>query len=111
MSVATETTTKHFVDLWQKETTLRRRRIVIESPSDWDMKRLSRLNGEQLARLADEYGSDSEWEIEDVEPHDIENIDISGPVESDLSPDIVFAHNKVGDLIDYETGDLATFTD
>lgn len=109
MNVATETTTKHFVDLWQKETTLRRRRIVIEAPSEWTMENLSSLDGEELARLADEYGSDSEWEIEDVEPHDVESIDISGPVEPNLSPDIVFTHNKAGDLIDAETGDLASF--
>jgi hypothetical protein len=109
MNVATEQTTKHYVDLWAKETTLWRRQIVIEAPSDWDMKRLSRLDGEQLARLADEYCSDSEWEIDDVEPHDVESIDISGPVEADLSPDIVFGQNKLGDLIDVETGDLASF--
>lgn len=111
MSVATETTTKHFVDLWQKETTLRRRQIVIEAPSEWTMESLSHLDGEELARLADEYGCDSDWEIEDVEPHDVERIDISGPVEAKLSPDIVFKANNEGDLIDYETGDLATFTD
>jgi hypothetical protein len=109
MSVATEQTTKHFVDLWQTETTLRRRRIVIEAPSEWTMENLSSLDGEQLARLADEYGSDSEWEIEDVEPHDVERIDVSGPVEVKFPPDIVFKANNEGDLIDYETGDLASF--
>lgn len=71
MSVATETTTKHFVDLWQRKTTLRRRQIVIEAPSEWNMERLSHLDGEELARLADEYGCDSDWEIEDVEPLDV----------------------------------------
>ena len=73
------------------------------------MESLSHLDGEELARLADEYGCDSGWEIEDVEPHAIESIDISGPVEADLSPDIVFTQNKVADLIDAETGDLASF--
>ena len=112
MSVATETeqTTKHFVDLWERETVLRRQRIVIEAPSEWDASRLASLNGEELARLANEYGCDADWEIEDADGWEgLSEIDVSGPVANDITPDIVFRSNKVGDLIESESGDPAAF--
>ena len=37
-------------------------------------------------------------------------IDVSGPVPDNLSPDIIFTMNKVGDLIEAESGDPAAFT-
>lgn len=111
MTVATEQTTKHFVDLWARETILRRRRIVIEAPAGWDASRLADLDGEELSRLADEYGCDADWEIEEAE--DWENsssIDVSGPVADDIEPDIVFNMSKFGELIDIDSGERATFT-
>lgn len=111
MSVATEQTTKHFVDLWARETILRRRRIVIEAPAGWDASRLADLDGGELSRLADEYGCDADWEIEEAEDwEDSSSIDVSGPVPEDITPDIVFKVNKVGDLIEAESGDPAAFT-
>lgn len=111
MSVATEQSTKHFVDLWQTETVLRRKQIVIEAPSDWDASRLAALDGEELSRLADEYNSDADWETEEVEDWEVKSrIDVSGPVPDNLSPDIIFTMNKVGDLIEAESGDPAAFT-
>ncbi|MBX3444357.1 MAG: hypothetical protein KF774_18290 [Planctomyces sp.] len=111
MSVATEQTTKHFVDLWARETILRRRRIVIEAPAGWDASRLADLDGEELSRLADEYGCDADWEIEETENWDTSNgIDVSGPVADDITPDIVFKMNKFGELIDVESGEPAAFT-
>jgi len=111
MSVATEQTTKHFVDLWARETILRRRRIVIEAPAGWDASRLADLDGGELSRLADEYGCDADWEIEEAEDwEDSSSIDVSDPVPDDIEPDIVFKLNKVGDLIEAESSEPATFT-
>lgn len=110
MTVATDLT-KHFVDLWQRETILRRKQIVIVAPSEWDAARLAALDGEELSRLADEYGCDADWEVEEVESCEVSNgIDVSGPVSDDLSPDIIFTLNKVGDLIEAESGEPAAFT-
>lgn len=111
MSVATKQTTKHFVDLWARETILRRRRIVIEAPAGWDASRLANLDGGELSRLADEYGCEADWEIEEAEDwEDSSSIDVAGPVADDITPDIVFKVNKVGDLIEAESGEPATFT-
>lgn len=105
-----EQTTKHFVDLWERETVLKRQRIVIEAPSEWDATRLAKLNGEELARLASEYGCDADWEIKDADGWEVLNeIDVSGPVPDDMQPDIVFRMNKAGDLIEDESGEPAPF--
>lgn len=112
MSVATETeqTTKHFVDLWQRETILRRKQIVIEAPTGWDAQRLAALDAEELSRLADEYVCESDWELEDVEDCEfVDEIHISGPVPDRLSADIMFVEDESGELIEAESGDPAAF--
>jgi len=101
MPDATEQTTKHFVDLWQEETVVWRKRLVIEAPSDWDASRLADLDSAELTRLAHAYGDG--WDSVEVRPHEVEKIDISGPVPDDVSPDIVFRRNKVGDIEPYLT--------
>lgn len=112
MSVATEQTTKHFVDLWGRETTLWRQRVVIEAPVDWDATRLANLNGEELARLAVMHNCDTDPQFEGTESYeDLSEIDVSGPVPDDVKPDLVFKLNKVGDLIEAESGEPAAFID
>lgn len=111
MSVATETT-RCFVDLWQRESVLRRKQIVIEAPTDMAMARLSRLDGEELARLANVCEWDADWEVEEVEPHEVDrDIDISSPVPDERSADIVFVRDEGGDLVDADSGDPAPFLD
>lgn len=111
MSVATETT-RCFVDLWQRETVLRRKQIVIEAPTDVDMARLGRLDGEELARLANMSEWDADWEVEEVEPHEIDSdIDISSPVPDERTADIVFVRDEGGGLVDADSGERASFLD
>jgi len=112
MSVENKMTTKHYVDLWARETILLRKQIVIEAPAAWDASRLANLDGEELAHLADVYGCDAGWETEEAEDwEDSSSIDISGPVPDDIKPDIVFRMNKVGDLIESESGEPALFNE
>lgn len=110
MSVATEqTTTKHFVDLFAKETILRRQRIVIEVPADWDATRLAHLDGEELSRLADESGCDAPWEYERVDGwKELQQIKVFTAPDN-LLPDIKFRMNKIGDLIEAGSGEIAAF--
>lgn len=114
MLVATETeqaTTKHFVDLFAMETIVKRKRIVIEAPSHLNEDELADLNGETLARLADKYGCDADWEFEEVDGWEqLSEIHVSGPVLDDMQPDIVFRFNRAGDLIESESGEPAPFT-
>jgi hypothetical protein len=111
MSVAIEQTTKHFVDLWQTETILRRQRIVIEAPAGWDASRLAQLNGEVLSRLADEYGCDADWEVEGADGwEELKEINVSTATDN-LLPDIKFRMNKAGDLIEAASNEPAAFID
>ena len=111
MTVATEQRTKHFVDLFALETIVKRKRIVIEAPSHLNEDELAELNGETLARLADEYGCDADWEFEEADGWEqLGEIHVSGPVPDYIQPDIVFRMNKVGDLIEAESGEPAAFT-
>lgn len=110
MSTDPEMTTKHYVELWARETILLRKQIVIEAPAAWNASRLANLNGEELAYLADVYGCDADWETEEAEDwEDSSSIEVSGPVPDDIKPDIVFTMNKVGDLIESESGKPAAF--
>lgn len=106
-----QTSTKHYVDLFAHETIVRWKRIIIEAPADWDPTRLRNLDGAELARLADEHDCDAYWEF--YEPEDFE--ELSGvevePAPDDSKPDIVFKVNKVGDLIEVESGNPAAFVD
>lgn len=108
MSVATEQTTKHFIDLWVKETVFWRKRIVVEAPASWDASQLANLNSQELDGLTEICERD--WDIEkSTDWESVKQIDVSGPVPDDAKPDIVFKLNLIGDLVEAESGEPAVF--
>jgi hypothetical protein len=111
LTTTEQATTKHYVDLFARETVLRWKRIVIEAPADWDATRLKRLDGTELARLADENYCDAYWDF--YEPEDFEELSEVElePASNDSKPDIVFRMNEAGDLIEAESGNPAAFVD
>lgn len=96
----------------ERQTVVRGKSIVIEVPAELDVKRLRQLNGEELARLADECDCDAEWEAEYTDPEEVDSeIDVSGPIPDEVPAHICFVQNEDGELVNAKSGEPAPFLD
>ena len=111
MSVTTGTRNWR-VEPWEKRTVRRRREIVIEAPADLDAEHLRQLDGEELCRLADEYGCTSVWKTEYAWREEVDSkIGVEKHGSDEIGADIVFVQDETGALVDYESGEAARLLD